>query len=359
MGKVHAVIIRHSPRRYLPALGRSVCPVTVAHVTPAVTGLLVRPRASLAVTPAVVAHRGASGYRPEHTLDAYRLAITMGADDIEVDLVSTADGVLVARHECELSVSTDVASRPEFADRRTTRVVDGERRTGWFSQDLTFAEIKRLTAREPRPDLRPGCAAYDGQSGVSSFNEILAMFQAESTRSGRSVGVMAELKQPSYFASVGLPLDEPLLADLRRHDLDHARSRVTVMSFEPTVLRRLAGRLRVPVVQLLDRVDHRPADLVSLGDPRTYGDLATPDGLAEIDEYADGIAAHTSLVLPGSGPELEPSDLVRDAHRRWLSVHVWTLRAEAGDLAERGRALLDAGVDGLITDHPDQLLAIR
>ena len=308
-------------------------------------------RPSLAVTPAVVAHRGASGYRPEHTLDAYRLAIAQGADDIEVDVVPTRDGVLLARHESELSVSTDVASRPEYAERRTTRVVEGREQTGWFTEDFTLAEVKSLTAREPRPHQRPGNTAYDGRCGVPTFNEVLAMVRAESTRARRNVGMMVELKSPQYFESIGRPLDEPLLADLRRHGLDHARSRVTVMSFEPTVLRRLARRVRVPLVQLLDRAERRPADLAAAGDPRTYGDLATPGGLAEIDEYADGIGVHVSLV-PGA-------DLVREAHRRWLNVHVWTLRAEDGDLAGRARALLDAGVDGLITDHPDQVLAIR
>lgn len=332
---------------------------------------------SLVVTPAVVAHRGASGYRPEHTLEAYRMAIRMGVDDIELDLVVSADGVLVARHESEIGLTTDVASRPEFADRRTTKTVDGQTREGWFVEDFTLAELKVLTARERYPDLRPEAATHDGSCGIPTFNEVLAMVRAESVRAGRSIGVMAELKHAAYYDGLGLPLDRPLLADLRRHDLDHARSRVTVMSFETTILRRLASQVRVPLLQLLESGEQRPADLVAAGDPRTYADLCTPEGLAFVDGYADGIGAHKALVLPRDpdGALGAGSTLVRDAHRLWLTVHVWTLRAEnrwlpadlrvgtspggAGDLAGEVRAFLAAGVDGVITDHPDVALAVR
>jgi glycerophosphoryl diester phosphodiesterase len=329
------------------------------------------------VTPSIVAHRGACGHRPEHTLDAYRLAIAMGADDIELDLVSTSDGVLIARHENEIGATTDVAGHADFVERRTTKVIDGVEQRGWFTEDFTLAELKTVSARERLPAARPSSAAYDGQQGVASLNEILAMVQAESTRHRRMVGVLIELKHPTYFASIGLDLARPLLADLRRHEVDHARSRVSVMSFETAVLRRLAGELRVPVIQLLDRAPRRPADLVAMGDPRTYADLVTPEGLAFIDGYADGIGVHKSLVLPRGthGGHDEPTTLVRDAHRLWLSVLVWTLRAEnrylpsdlrngedpdaPGALAAEAQAFLDAGVDGLITDHPDLLLELR
>jgi glycerophosphoryl diester phosphodiesterase len=318
---------------------------------------------SLVVTPAVVGHRGASGLRPEHTIEAYRLAIAQGVDDIELDLVPTKDGVLVARHESEISGTTDVAAHPEFADRRTTKVIDGEELDGWFVEDFTLAELKVLTARERLPGLRPQNTEYDGRSGIPTFNEVLAMVHAESVRHRRSIGVMAELKHASYFDSIGLPLDVALLADLRRHGVDHARSRVTVMAFESTILRRLFGRTRVPVIQLLEEPERRPADRSDL----TYAELATPDGLEFIDSYADGIGAHRGLVLPRDeeGAIGTPSSLVRDAHRRWLTVHVWTLRAEAKflpaglDLAAEARAFLAAGVDGLITDNPDVVLAAR
>lgn len=307
----------------------------------------------------MVAHRGASGHRPEHTLEAYRLAIRMGADDIELDLVPTRDGVLVARHEPELGTTTDVASRPEFADRRKTKTIGGVDRTGWFVEDFTLAELKVLTARERFPDLRPGSAAYDGQCGIPSFNEVLAMVHAESVLADRTVGVMAEIKHPAHYDALGLPLDVPLLADLQRHGLDHPRSRVTVMSFEAGFLRRVAARTRVTVVQLLDR-----------------GNDWTPGGLDEIEEYADGLGVHRSLIMPcdAAGEVGVPTRLVREAHRRWLTVHVWTLRHEnrflpaalrsgddpgvRGDLRAEAQLFLDAGVDGLITDHPEVVLDV-
>jgi glycerophosphoryl diester phosphodiesterase len=182
--------------------------------------------------PRTVLLRGSEGDRPEHTLEGYRLAIRSGADEIKLDLVSTRDGVLVARHDSELSRTTDVAARPEFAGRRTTRETGGLLVSGWFVEELTLAELKRLTARERRPELRPASAAYDGTCGIPTFNEVLAMVQAESVRSGRRVAVVVELRNPAYSASLGLPLDRPLLADLRRHGLDHALSRVSVTASE-------------------------------------------------------------------------------------------------------------------------------
>lgn len=329
---------------------------------------------SLVVTPAVVAHRGASGHRPEHTLAAYRTAIAMGADDIELDLVSTRDGVLIARHDCELSLTTDVAGHPELAHLRTTRTIDDEVQQGWFAQDLTLAEVKTLTARERWPGLRPANSSWDGSVGIPTLTEVLAMVGAESIRHRRSVGVMVELKHAHHHDAIGLGLDAPLLRDLRRHGLDHPYARVSLMSFEPTILRRLADASRLPIIQLLDVATARPADFVAAGDPRTYADLLTRDGLAWIDEYADGIGPARSLVLPRDerGEIGAPSSLVRDAHRHWLTVHVWTVRSEnrflptnlrrgsaphgRGDMAGEVRALLDAGVDGIITDHPDLAL---
>jgi glycerophosphoryl diester phosphodiesterase len=329
---------------------------------------------SLVVTPAVVAHRGASGHLPEHTLGAYRRAIRMGVDDIELDVVSTRDGVLVARHDLELSVTTDIAQRPELAYLRTTRTVDGVAQRGWFAQDLTLAQIKTLAARERMPQTRPESALHNGVEGVPTFNEVLAMVAAESVRRGRTVGLMVELKHATHHEQAGLPLDEPLLRDLERHGMDQPWSRVTLMAFEIRILRRLAGRSRLPVVQLLDRPGRRPADLVAAGDPRTYADLLAPDGLAQIDEYADGIGPHKSLVLPqdDDGHIGRPSSLVGDAHGLWLTVHTWTVRAEnrflpanlrrgpapdaLGDMHAEVAALLAAGVDGVITDHPEAAL---
>ncbi|MDF9717727.1 glycerophosphodiester phosphodiesterase [Nocardioides sp. ChNu-99] len=359
------VQITLDPGRTTPTRSRAALPSPARRVVP-----------SLVVTPNVTAHRGASGYRPEHTLDAYRTAIRAGVDDIELDLVCTADGVLVARHENELSVTTDVATRPELAHRRTRRVVDGVQRDGWFVEDLTVAEVKTLTARERFPELRTSSAAHDGREGVPTLTEVLAMVEAESVRRQRVVGVMLELKHVEHARLRGLDVEGALLADLRRHDLDHPRARVTVMSFETAVLRRLAARTKVQVVQLLDLPDRQPPDAVVHGLATTYGDLSTPEGLARVEEYADGIGVSKALVLPPAddGGLGRPTTLVRDAHRRWLTVQVWTLRAENrflpvdlrsgddpaafGDLAAEAAAFLDAGVDGLTTDHPEIALAV-
>lgn len=354
-------------------------PRTVEVVT--TVSLPVRRPRTLAVTPAVVGHRGASGTWPEHTLEAYRAAIAMGADDIELDLVVSADGVLVVRHESDLARTTDIAARPGLAHRRSTRVVDGEEVTGWFAEDLPLSELRTLRVVERMPGLRPASAAHDGRLPLATLDDVLEMVAAESAARGRSIGVMIELKDAAWSASRGLPLDTALVATLRRHGVDTPRSRVTVMSFEPTILQQLAGQVRVPLVQLLDRRDRRPADLAAAGDPRTFGDLASPAGLALVERYADGVGAHHSLVAaeaPG-GRGMRPSTLVADAHREWLTVHVWTLRAENhflpapfrrgeeagerpaahGDLGGFVELLLELGVDGLITDQPDAAVAAR
>ena len=325
----------------------------------------------------VAAHRGASGHRPEHTLDAYRTAIRMGADDIEVDLVITRDGVLVARHDTELARTTDIADQPRLASRRRVGSLDGTTVRGWFVEDLTLAEVKRLGARERKPRLRPGNTRYDGREGVPTLDEVLAMAAAEGARRGRPVGVLLELKHPSHFAALGLPLLDPLLAALARHGMDGADSTATVMAFETSVLRELAARSDVPRVQLLGAAHRRPRDFVIAGDRRTYGDLATPQGLLGIAAYADAVGPTKELVLQPDedGGIGAPSALVSDAHRLGLRVLVWTLRAEnkflpsslrspsetstTGDMAAEVLAHLEAGVDTVITDHPDLAVAAR
>jgi glycerophosphoryl diester phosphodiesterase len=325
--------------------------------------------------PVVIGHRGASGYRPEHTLASYRLAIRQGADYVEPDLVSTRDGVLVARHENEISGTTDVAERARFADRRTTKVVDGRAVTGWFTEDFTIAELKSLRAKERLPGVRPGNTRYDGMFQIPTFDEVLRLVRAESRRTGRTIGVYPETKHPTYFDSLGLSLEEPLLRSLRRHHLDRRGSGVIIQSFETRNLRALNRVTRVPLVQLIDAAG-APYDLVTAGDPRTYRDLTTPEGLAWIATYADGVGAHKDLVLPrdpGTGATGEPSDLVPDAHAEGLAVHVWTMRAENqfmatdfrrgtdpnayGDARAEARAFLDAGVDGIFSDQPDLVVA--
>jgi glycerophosphoryl diester phosphodiesterase len=327
-------------------------------------------------TPIVIGHRGASGYRPEHTLASYRLAIQMGADYIEPDLVSTKDGVLVARHENEIGGTTDVADHPELADRRTTKVVDGRLVTGWFTEDLTLDELKTLSARERLPQVRPANTAYDGRFEVPTLDEVLDLVASESRRQHRQIGVYPETKHPTYFASIGLSLEAPLLGALRRHGLDRPGARVFLQSFETDNLRKLRRMTRLPLIQLIDATG-APYDLAQAGDPRPYRDLASPAGLAEIATYADGVGVSKELVLPREpeGGTGEPTALVPDAHTNGLLVHVWTLRREnrflatnhrtgsdpnaSGDAIGEVRAFLDAGVDGFFTDHPDLGVAAR
>jgi glycerophosphoryl diester phosphodiesterase len=327
--------------------------------------------------PIVIGHRGASGYRPEHTLEAYRLAIRLGADYIEPDLVSTKDGVLVARHENEISGTTDVADHPEFADRRTTKVIDGRPVTGWFTEDFTLAELKTLRAKERLPEVRPDNIRWDGRFDVPTLDEVLAMVRQESKRAKRTIGVYPETKHPTYFDSIGLSLEEPLVRALKEHHLDRRNAEVAVQSFETRNLQELDLMTEVPLVQLID-ASGAPYDRVAAGDPTTYADLVTPAGLTRIAGYADGVGAHKNLVLPrdpGTGATGAPSALVDDAHARGLIVHVWTLRDEnqfmatnfrigtdpnaKGDGYAEALAFLDAGVDGIFSDHPDTTLAAR
>lgn len=330
---------------------------------------------SLLLAPSVVGHRGSSGHRPEHTLAAYRHAIASGADEIELDLVPTADGVLIARHDAELSRTTDIAQRPEFAHRVGTALVDGETQRGWFVEGFTLAEIRTLRARERFAAMRPSSALHDDAEQVPTLAEVLHLAQAEGLRRGRPVGVLLELKHCARFAGMGLDVVDLLLDTLAGLGMDHPWSGVSVMSFEPGVLERLAGRTRLGLVQLIEAGIGGPADLWGTAGELTWAELASPRGLARIDEYADGLGVHKHLVLArdARGRLAGSTGLVGAAHRRGMTVHVWTLRAENrflptdlrrgtdphvhGDLAAEVRAALDAGVDGVITDHPDVAVA--
>jgi glycerophosphoryl diester phosphodiesterase len=328
-------------------------------------------------SPIVIGHRGASGYRPEHTLAAYRLAIRLGADYIEPDLVATKDGALVARHENEISGTTDVADHPEFADRRTTKTIDGRQVSGWFTEDFTLAELKTLRAKERLPQVRPDNTRYDGRFEVPTLEEVLGLVKEESRRAGRRIGVYPETKHPTYFDSIGLSMEEPLVRTLRRHGLDRAKAKVFIQSFETGNLRELDDLTRAPLIQLVD-AQGAPYDLAAAGDPTTYADMVTSAGLAEIAEYADGVGANKNLVLPrhpDTGATGEPSALVPDAHDAGLLVHIWTMRDEnqfmatnfrrgsdpnaKGDIAAEVTAFLEAGVDGMFADHPDSAVDAR
>jgi glycerophosphoryl diester phosphodiesterase len=325
--------------------------------------------------PIVIGHRGASGYRPEHTLASYELAIAMGAVYIEPDLVSTKDHVLVARHENDISGTTDVAEHPEFASRRTTKVVDGVSITGWFTEDFTLAELKTLRAKERLPDLRPANTVFDRQVQIATFQEVISLAKRE------GVGIYPETKHPTYFDRIGLSLEEPLVATLRANGLDRPRAKVFIQSFEVSNLEQLNRMTRVKLVQLLDAVG-KPYDFVASGDPRTYADLAKPAGLAEIARYADGIGPNKNLIVPrdSSNRLLPPTTLVRDAHRAGLVLHPWTFRRENSFLPEDFRQgspthplylaapgnlpgelelFYKLGVDGLFSDNPDTAVAVR
>ena len=305
--------------------------------------------------PQVIGHRGAPGYRPEHTLASYRLAIALGADAVEPDLVMTADGVAVLRHETEISDTTDVAMHPEFADRHTVKRLGGRAVRGWFCEDFTLAELKSLRAVERLPERRRRNTRWDGRFEIATFDELLLMLAEESRRWDREIGLNVELKSSSYLASIGLPLEDAVLASLRDHGLDRRDSGVLLQSFETTNLRWLRDRTDLPLVQLVDATG-APADLALVGDPTTYDDLCSHDGLRAVARYADvlGVARTRLLARPA---------LVDDAHLAGLRVLAWTVRDDdpgGRELADAEvRVLLDAGVDGLFSDHPDTTLLVR
>ncbi|MFZ5725205.1 MAG: glycerophosphodiester phosphodiesterase [Pseudomonadota bacterium] len=320
--------------------------------------------------PIIIAHRGASGERPEHTLASYRLAIEQGADFIEPDLVLTRDGVLVARHENEISETTDVAGRPEFADRKATKMIDGKEVTGWFTEDFTLAELKTLRAKERLPQLRG--TAFDGRFEVPTFEEILTLL-AEANR-GRSVpvGVYPETKHPSYFASIGLPHDAPLLALLDRFGYRGRSAPVFIQSFEVGNLMDLRAKSDLPLIQLVD-ASGGPADRPDT----SYAAMTSPAGLRMIAAYADGIGPNKTMIIPRGalGSLGEPTNLVRDAHAAGLKVHPWTFRRENyflplgnkggvnpaghGDLGGEIEAYLATGIDGLFSDNVREAVAAR
>ncbi|MDP3656798.1 MAG: glycerophosphodiester phosphodiesterase family protein [Brevundimonas sp.] len=304
--------------------------------------------------PLIIAHRGASGERPEHTRAAYELAIQQGADFIEPDLVVSRDGVLIVRHENEIGETTDVATRPEFADRRTMKTVDGRPVRGWFAEDFTLAELKTLRASERLPELRPANTAFDGREPILTFEAVLDIAAAA------GVGVVPELKHPSYFAALGLPMEDALVAVLERRGLTGADAPVIVQCFEVGPLQRLRTRIAAPLLQLV-AAGGGPFDRPDL----TYAAMATPEGLADIAAYADWIGAHTALIEPAPGA---PTTLIAEAHAAGLKVSAWTFRAEnaflpeadriGADPAEHGRLrerlarFTGYGLDAAFTDHP-------
>jgi glycerophosphoryl diester phosphodiesterase len=321
----------------------------------ATESLAVRPATRFA-QPVVIGHRGAPAYRPEHTAASYQLAIDLGAELIEPDVVVSRDGILVVRHESELSLSTDVAGRAEFADRRTTKDVDGAESTGWFAEDFTLAELRTLRAVERMPELRPLNTAYDGHFGILTLGEVISLARTRST-DDRPIRVLAELKHADWSTQHGLPMAELVADELRRLDATDASGPVMVQSFEPAVLRDVRTLLG----------DDGPQMVQLVHDDVTGDAMVSRAGLREISTYAQGIGPSRERIL-GTGAG-RPTTLVDEAHRAALSVFCWTLRAEnaflpehlrvgdaphgLGDALAEARQLLALGVDGLITDSPD------
>lgn len=314
---------------------------------PAIAVLVTASVLAQTAPPLVIAHRGASGHRPEHTIEAYTLAIEMGADVIEPDLVSTKDGVLVARHENEIGGTTDVATK--FPARKTTKQIDGKPIEGWFTEDFTLAELQTLRANER---LAFRSHAYDGRFTIPTFDAVLELAAAKSRETRRVIAVYPETKHPSYFRGIGLPLEESLVARLQAHGLTSATSPVFVQSFEPSSLQRLRPLTPVRLVQLTSSA----ADV-------------TPARLAEMRRWADGLGAEKRLLVPENDDDRRTrgaTSLVRDAHAAGLFVHVWTMRNEptflspsyGGDPAAEVRLFLSLGVDGLFTDFPDVAVAV-
>ena len=320
--------------------------------------------------PVIIAHRGASGERPEHTLAAYQLAIDQGADFIEPDLVLTKDGVLVARHENAIGETTDVADRPEFAARKSVKMIDGQSHEDWFTEDFTLAELKTLRARERLPELRATNRRFDGRFEIATFEEILQLLQKHQKKSGKRIGVYPETKHPGYFQSIGLAHEEPLLRMLSQYGYAGKDDPVFIQSFEIGNLQALGEKSEIRLVQLIAD-EGGPPDQPD----RLYADMTSAAGLAAIARYADGIGPSKNMVIARNPLGLlgKPTGLVTAAHKAGLLVHPWTFRREnyflpmdfkagldpagAGDLAGEIERFVAAGGDGLFSDNPAQAVA--
>lgn len=336
----------------------------------------VRHPASDERSPLVIAHRGASGYVPEHTLGAYALAVMMGADYVEPDLVMTRDGKLVARHDNELGLTTDVAQHPEFADRKRTQKVDGVELTGWFSEDFTLAELKTLRAIERIPTIRPGNARLDGTFEIPTLQEIIDLVKSLQISQQRTIGLYPEIKHGTHFQRLGLAMERPLVKTLHRNGYLGPRAPVFIQSFEVNNLKELKRLTGIRLVQLYG--SGQPYDQQAAGGSLTYAEMATAKGLRQVARYAYGVGPDKSYVIPrdANGNLGQPTRFVGDAHAAGLKVHPYTFRAEnsllpaefrsadgnpqsRGDLAGEIRAYLDAGIDGLFSDQPDVAVRLR
>ncbi|MGW1340156.1 glycerophosphodiester phosphodiesterase [Kribbella sp. NPDC002412] len=368
------------PRRFVPAAASALAVAAAVLVPQAM------PTSAPAADPAaqsaakhrddfvIVGHRGASGYRPEHTLASYELAARMGADYIEPDLVITKDRVLVARHEPEIGGTTDVAAHPEFAGRKKTKQLDGVAVTGWFAEDFTLAELRTLRAKERIPAVRQHNTVFDGRYQVPTLQEVIDLSRRLSRELDRPIGIYPETKHPTYFQQQGLALEPELVKTLNRNGLNRPDAKVFVQSFEVSNLKALRKQLRVPLVQLTSS-SGAPYDFVVAGDKRTYADIVSASGLREVATYAKGLGPAKDQVIPldATGKLGQPTALVANAHRAGLVVHPYTFRvensflpanfdsspvaAESGNLFGEIAAYRKAGIDGLFTDNTDVAVA--
>ncbi len=324
--------------------------------------------------PLIIGHRGAPGYRPEHSRAAYELAFALGADAVEPDIVATKDGVLVLRHENEISGTTDVAAHPEFVDRRTTKLIDGEKISGWFTEDFTWSELTTLRSRERLPDLRQASASFDGRYPILRLKDLLELIDEQSAARGRDYTMVAEIKHATHFHSVGLPLDELFAAEVEGWA---ARDRLIVESFEQGVLGDIRARGVEARYVFLANSTGTPADLVArLGSAApSYAEHLTTDGLALLATALDGVSVDKHLLLStdAAAATIAAPELVARAHAAGLTIYTWTLRPEnhflsrglrgSGGTADWGRwheefaLLIGTGVDGVFADHPDLVVA--
>ncbi|MFC9846976.1 glycerophosphodiester phosphodiesterase [Streptomyces sp. NPDC060223] len=328
--------------------------------------------------PTIIGHRGASGYRPEHTFGSYQLALDLGADVVEAgDLVPTKDGHLVCRHEPEIGGTTNVADHPEFAGRKTTKSLDGVATTGWFTEDFTLAELKTLRAIERIPANRPHNTLYNGRWEIPTFAEVLKWQDEQTRKRGKQVWIYPEIKHPTYFRALGLNTEQMLAKALRQAGKDKKNSPVIIQSFEPTSLQRMSKLVGNPLAVLLSAANTQPFDFVATGDPRTVADLITPKGLKEIATYAQGIGPTVDLIIPkdASGNFTTPSTLVKDAHAQGLILHPYTMRNENpflppafrkgtdvdayGDVFSVFKAYFATGIDGVFSDNADTAVLAR
>ncbi|MGE9807107.1 glycerophosphodiester phosphodiesterase [Janibacter sp. G1551] len=328
--------------------------------------------------PLVIAHRGASGYRPEHTLAAYELAVQMGADYIEPDLVMTKDGVPVDRHEPEISGTTDVSAHPEFASRKTTKMLDGVATTGWFTEDFTLAELKTLRAKERLGAMRPVSQSYDGQFEVPTFREVLEFREYLEKKYKRKVGIIPEIKHSTYFVEQGVPAEAPVVDLVKEFHLNRPSAPLSIQSFELSNLIELREEhcFKAGAV-FLTTVKGAPYDLVAKGDPRTYAQLTSAESLGELNEWITGLGPEKNAVIArkADGTLGEETTLVSDAHAAGLVVTPWTFRAENtflpvdyrsstdpaawGNMHDEAIRFMEADVDGLFCDQPDICVAAR